>query len=117
MAVNATRTVSITLSGDINATNTLPAAANGSSPGSITIHTLALGDNTITVPTGGSTVKGATIIPPSGNAQTITLKGVGGDTGVQLSKLDPSSIAFETAPANFVLNAGGTITGLRIIWT
>lgn len=117
MAVSATRVVTITFSGDISASNPFSAAANAVSPGSITIHTLAPGDNTITVPTGGSTVKGACIIPPSGNAQAITLKGIGGDTGIALSKLDPTSIAFEAAPANFVLNAGGAITGLRIVWT
>src|SRR5262245_52770286 len=117
MAVNATRTITIVYSGDVQGNEPLAAAPNAVSPGSVTIHTLSLGDNTITVPTGGSTVKGATIVPPSGNAQTITLKGVGGDTGVALSKLDPTSIGFETAPANFVLNAGGAITGLRIFWT
>lgn len=117
MATNAARVVTITYSGDVQGTETLSAAANAVSPGSVTIHSLSLGDNTITVPTGGSTVKGATIVPPAGNAQTITLKGVGGDTGVNLSKLDPTSIAFETAPANFILNAGGAIAGLRIFWT
>ncbi len=117
MAVTATRVVTIAFTGDINGTNTLNAASNGASPGSITIHTLAPGDNTITVPTGGSTVKGATIIPPSGNTNAITLKGVGGDTGIAVSKVDPTSIAFETAPTNFVLNAASTIAGMRIIWS
>ena len=117
MAVNATRTVTIAFTNDINGTQTLNAQANGSSPGSITIHTLTSGANTITVPTGGSTVKGATIIPPAGNVNSITLKGVSGDTGVELSKLDPTSIGFETAPANFVLTVGSTITGLRIVWS
>lgn len=117
MASNAQRVITITYSGDVIGTETLTAAANASTPASITIHTLAPGDNTITVPTGGSTVKGATIVPPAGNAQAITLKGVGADTGIPISKLDPTSIAFETAPANFVLNAGGAITGLRVFWT
>src|SRR5215510_3897844 len=108
MAVTAARSIAVTFSGDINATNTFPAASNGASPGSVTIHTLAAGDNTITVPTGGATVKGATIIPPTGNTNSLTLKGVGGDTGIVLSKVDPASISFEVAPANFVLNAGGT---------
>jgi|SRR6516162_1078026 hypothetical protein len=117
MAVNATRVVTITYSGDIQGTDTLSAAANAVSPGSVTVHTLTVGDNTITVPTGGSTVKGATIVPPAGNAQTITLKGVGGDTGIALSKLDPTSLGFDTAPVNFILNAGGTINLLRILWT
>jgi hypothetical protein len=117
MATNATRTITIAYSGDVNGTETLPAAANAVTPGSVTIHTLTVGDNTITVPTGGSTVKGACIVPPAGNAQAITLKGVGGDTGIPISKLDPTSIGFETAPVNFILNAGGTINGLRIFWT
>ncbi len=117
MAVNATRVVTITFSGDISASNPFSAAANAVSPGSITIHTLAPGDNTITAPTGGSTVKGACILPPAGNAQAITLKGVGGDTGIAISKVDPTSLSFETVPATFILNAGGAITGLRIVWT
>lgn len=118
MAVTATRNISIGFSGDIAATNSFNAASNGASPGSVTLHTLSAGDNTITVPTTGTvTVKGATIIPPAGNTQAITLKGVGGDTGIPLSKTDPTSIAFETAPVNFVLNAGGTINVLRIMWT
>jgi|SRR4030095_302217 hypothetical protein len=117
MAVTATRVVTVTYTGDVNGNNTLPAAANAVSPGSVTVHTLNAGDNTITVPTGGTTVKGATIVPPSGNAQAITLKGAGADTGIPISKLDPTSIAFETAPANFVLNAGGIINILRIFWT
>lgn len=117
MATNATRTITIAYTGDVNGTETLAAAANAVTPGSVTIHTLSAGDNTITVPTGGSTVKGATIVPPAGNAQQITLKGVGGDTGVPISKLDPTSIGFETAPVNFILNAAGTVTGLRIFWT
>jgi hypothetical protein len=117
MAVSATRVITITFSGDITASDSLSAAVNAVSPGSITVHTLAAGDNVITAPTGGSTVKGATIIPPTGNAASITLKGVGGDTGIPLSKLDPTSLAFETVPATFILNAGAIITGLRIVWT
>ena len=117
MATTSTRVVTIANSGDVSSNNALNAGTNGAAPGSITIHSLSAGDNTITVPTGGSTVKGATIIPPSGNTQTITLKGAGGDTGIPLSKVDPTSLAFETAPASFILNAGGIITGLRIHWS
>lgn len=117
MAVTATRITVVTFTGDFTATNSFPAASNALSPGSTTIHTLNSGDNTITVPTGGATVKSAVILPPAGNVQGIIIKGAGADTGLILSKLDPTSIAFETAPANFILNAGGTITGLRIVWT
>jgi hypothetical protein len=119
MAVTSVRTIAITFSGDINATNSLPSAPSGVSPGSITIHSLAPGDNTIALPTGGSTPVGATIIPPSGNPNALTLKGVGGDTGIRLGKTDPTSLAFDTTalPANIVINAATTTTGVRIIWT
>lgn len=118
MAVNAARTITINFTGDVISAKIYNAAENAVSPGSITLHALSAGDNTITVPSAtGFTVKGATIVPPSTNTQAITLKGVGGDTGIALSKTDPTSIAFETAPVNFILNAGGTINGLRIVWT
>lgn len=119
MAANSTRTVTITFSGDINATNSLPAAANGSSPASITIHSLAPGDNTITLPGGGSTVVGATIIPPAGNPNALTLKGVGGDTGIRIHKTDPTVVGFDSTalPASIVINAATTTAGMRIIWT
>lgn len=119
MAVNTLRTVTVTFTGDINATNSLPASPNGASPGSITIHSLAVGANTITLPTGGSTVLGATIIPPAGNTATLTLKGIAGDTGIVIHKTDPTVITFDAAaiPANFVLNSSAIVNGLRIIWT
>lgn len=119
MAVTAVRTIAITFSGDIQATNSLPAAPNGVSPGSITIHTLAPGDNTIPLPGGGSTPVGATIIPPSGNPNALTLKGVGGDTGIRINKVDPTVVTFDPTalPANIVINAASTTTGVRVIWT
>ena len=117
MATTSNRTVSISFSGDLVSNLSFAAAANSTSPGSITIFTLSAGNNTITLPTGGSAVKSATIIPPTGNTQTLTLKGVNGDTGIALHKLDPTVVSFDTTPpANFVLNAGGTITGLRVVW-
>lgn len=118
MAVNAIRSVTINLTGDVISDKIYSAAQNAVSPGSITIHALTSGNNTITVPSmTGVTVKGATIVPPAGNLETVTLKGIAGDTGIAISKTDPTSIAFETAPANFVLNVSAAINGLRIIWT
>lgn len=118
MAVNAVRTITINLTGDVISDKIYSAAQNAVSPGAITFQTLVGGNNTITVPiVSGFTVKAATIIPPAGNTQSLTLKGVAGDTGIVISNIDPTSIGFETAPATFVLNAGGTIAGLRIIWT
>lgn len=118
MAVNSARAIAINLTGDVILDKIYSAAANTVSPGSTTIHALTTGNNTITVPlVTGVTVKAATIIPPSTNTQTITLKGIAGDTGISLSLTEPSSIAFGTVPVSFVLTVGGNIDGLRIVWT
>lgn len=118
MAVSATRVTTITYSGDVQGSNTLNAAANAVSPGSVTVHGLTTNTNTIAVPSSpGVTVKGATIVPPAGNAQTLTLKSTTADTGMAISNTDPTTIAFETAPAQFFINAGGVVSGLRIFWT
>lgn len=118
MAVTSERIITVRFSGDVIADYQNEAAENVVAPGSVTLHTLSSGFNTITLPTGGSTPKAATIIPPDDNEETLTLKGVTGDTGIALSKTDPTSIAFDsTPPASIGLTAGGTITGLRIIWS
>lgn len=116
MAVASARTQTITYTGDVTGTETVSAAANAASPGSITIHTLTSGANTITVPV-GATCTAATIVPPSGNLQTLTLKGVTGDTGVALHLTDPSTIALASTTLTFCLTAGGTVTALRIYWS
>jgi hypothetical protein len=118
MAVTATRTETITFSGDgINSSVVNQASPNAASPGQVDIVTLASGANTITPPSGGSTPKACTIVPPAGNTNTITLKGISGDTGVALHKTDPSVIALDNPSGTFVLMAGGTITGARLIWS
>lgn len=71
--------------------------------------TLSSGANTITVPTGATKV---IIIPPAANTQTLTLKGVTGDTGIPLSPTDVAVIPFPASPpANIVVTAGGATTG------
>ncbi len=118
MAVTSGRTTSVAFSSGLVATIAEAAASNTNSPGSITVHTLASGANTITLPTGGTVPAAATIVPPSGNTETITLKGVTGDTGIVLHKTDPCTVSLgTTAAGTFCLTAGGTITGLRIIWS
>lgn len=117
MSVTSARSQTITYTGDVTGTETVSAANNTASPGSVTLHTLASGANTITAPTGGSTPTAATILPPAGNTQTLTLKGVTGDTGVALHLTDPTTIALASSVTTFCLTAGGTVTGLRIYWS
>lgn len=69
---------------------------------------LSAGANTITIPSGATCVM---ITPPSGNTQALTLKGVSGDTGIAISKTKPTLLSFDTPPANFVINAAGSVTG------
>ena len=117
MAVAASRSITIQFTGDITAANTFSAASNAASPGDIDIVTLSSGANTITPPSGGSTPKAVTIIPPSGNTVLMTLKGVTGDTGVPLHKTDPTSIGLDTTLSTFVINAAAQITGVRLVWS
>jgi hypothetical protein len=58
------------------------------------------------------------LIPPNGNTQTITLKGVTGDTGLAQNPngLIVLTMPSSSAPAAVGITAGGTITGCRIIW-
>ena len=117
MSTASARTQTITFTGDVTATQTNAALQNPASPGVSHLINLAIGSNTITVPTGGATATAVTIVPPAGNVQAITLKGVGADTGILLHPTDPTTIALGASVAAFVLNAAGVVTGLRLIWS
>jgi hypothetical protein len=80
---------------------------NTASNFAVTEVTLASGANTITVP---SWALMCLIVPPTANSQTLTLKGVTGDTGIAISETLPSLLSFTTAPASFVITAGGATT-------
>lgn len=111
------RTITLVFTGPPAGTQTIAGAENTAAPNSIEIKTLSSGANTITVPTGGATVTACTIVPPAGNTTNLTLKGVTGDTGVQLHDTDPSSISLDAATTSFCLTAAGTITGVRLYWS
>lgn len=112
MPVTSNRKITITFENDIEYSQAFDAIQNGSSPGAIDVVGLIAGANTITVPSGST---GATIIPPSTNTETMTLKGVSGDTGIALALTSPTSIALATV-TTFVITAGGVIS-LKIIWS
>ena len=90
----STRKVTIVYSGDVDGTQEINAASNADSPAAVEIVTLASGSNTITVPTSGTVPTAVTIVPPTDNTTSITLKGVTGDT-----------------------TAGGVVTGVRLYWS
>lgn len=118
MSVASERTVSVVFTGDVTGTQEVDAAANAASPGTIEVKTLALGFNSISVPSvAGVTPTAVTIIPPAGNANSLTLKGVTGDTGIRLHNTDPTSIALDSSVTAIGLTTGASIVGVRFIWT
>lgn len=118
MATTSSRTVQVSFSGDTESSIIQSALDNEVSPGEMIIQTLASGANTITAPViSGLVVTGLTIIPPTGNTNLITLKGITGDTGVKLHHTDPTSLALDSTFVSLVLNAAATIVGVRLIWS
>lgn len=117
MATTGNRKILVDFTEDIIAQVTATAVENTNSPGQIDIVTLTTGANTITPPTGGATTRAVTIIPPVSNTNTITLKGVTGDTGVVLHLTDPTSIGLNSSTNTFVLTAAAEIVGVRLVWS
>lgn len=117
-AAQSTRVTTITYTGGVTGTQTVEAATNAASPADLGIQSLSSGFNEITVPSStGVTVTAVTIIPPTGNTSSITLKGVTGDTGIALHVTDPTTIAIASSVTTIGLTAGAAIQGVRFIWT
>lgn len=112
MAITANRSVIVEFTGDLEYTQQYDAQPSNASPGQVEVVDLAIGNNTITVPSGAVAV---TIVPASDNDETLRLKGVNGDTGINLSMTDPTSIGLDGV-SSFVLNAGDDIT-VRLIYS
>jgi len=90
---------------------------NANSPAVVQYLDLANGANTINSTTCPALAQagGVVLIPPSGNGQTITLKGVTGDTGIALSLTAPTFIPFAVSPpSSFVITTNGAITGFKL---
>lgn len=120
MAVSSTRAVTVTFSGALSGSFVFNAATNANAPGDIDVFTLSPGANVIAFPTGGTVVQAATIIPPAGNTNSITVKGTTADVGVAIHKTDPTTIALDTTTTtqtSIVLTVGSTISGLRVVWS
>ena len=118
MAVTSTRKVVVTFTGDVEFAEEFPAASNVVAPGIVNLVSLASGFNSIAVPVFGSVVpKALTIVPPSGNSQSIVLKGITGDTGLRLHDTDPSTISLHSSVTTVGLTAGAQINGVQLIWS
>jgi len=117
MSTVCSRTTTFTYTGDLTLTQTVEALQNPASPGVVELMNLAVGNNLITVPTGGATAVAATIVPPPGNTNAITLKALPGDTGIRLHDTDPTTIAFDPSVTSFYLVVATATNGVRLFWS
>jgi len=116
MAVTSNLSMSVKLSGDVVLDDVYSITANAVSPGQEQVIDLSSGFNSITIPTGGSSVPvGVLIRPPSSNTNTLVLKGVTGDTGVGLHATNPTFITLVSGAA-FGITAGAAIAGVRFLF-
>lgn len=83
--------------------------------GAVTELSSVSGDNTITVPSGG-TYRGALIVPPVGNTAVIKIKGAAGDTGVSIHPTDPYYHSMAAGVTSFILNVNAASVALEIKW-
>lgn len=87
--------------------------SNTTSPCYVQKVDLSSGNNTITKPSSAGAVL---ILPPTGNAATISFRGVAGDTGVALSVTAPTLVSLSSSVTTFVLTTGAAIVGVQLIW-
>lgn len=112
MAVTSVVRIDVNFDGDITFGQQFETAASVTSPGMNEVKALTSGNNTITVPSGAT---GVTLIPPDNNEETITLKGVNGDTGIAIGLVNPMFLSLEGV-SSFVINVGDDLS-LRLIWS
>lgn len=92
---------------------------NVNSPCTPQVVNLTMGNNTFNATTCPALPQagGVVLIPPNGNGQLLTLKAVTGDTGLPISSVAPSMYNFSpTPPSQFVINAGGAVTGFGLMF-
>jgi hypothetical protein len=116
MSVTALRETTIQFTGDLELSVTENAPNNTNSPGVIAVTDLVATNNTITVPTAGSTQPTAVTIIPPGGVAPITIKGTNGDSGIALHTTGPTTIALYTT-TSFVLAVTTTVAGVRLVWS
>lgn len=115
MSTSSTRRIEIEYTGDVANHDSVVAATNTLSPATSELLNLASGANLIGPPP--ASPKAVTIVPPTGNVVTITLKGISGDTGILLHPTDPTTIALGSTTATFVITTSAILNGLRLIWS
>jgi hypothetical protein len=112
LAVTGTLYLTGTLAGEPEGQSTISLSWSITAGVSDALVGLSSGANTITVPAGTKLV---IIIPPTTNTETITAKGVSGDTGFQISKTEPTPLTWQTG-SSFVLTTSGAIAACKVLF-
>jgi hypothetical protein len=114
MSKTATLNFTLTVIGDgENGSYVSPPITNTVTPGGAeSIVELQVGFNVVTVPPGALM---AVIVPASSSANTKTMKGLTGDTGVLISPNLPTLLALPANTASFGLTSAGA-EALTIYW-
>lgn len=118
MSITANAKVYIKFDGDQASEVIYSSGELSDSPNLSDLKTLAIGNNEIVVPTVDDfTVHGVLLVPPVANTDQLTLKGIAGDTGVQISANQPTLLQFgDTLPASLFVSVAAEVVGLRLIW-
>jgi hypothetical protein len=80
----------------------------------LTINNTFTAINTTNCPTLANS-GGVFIVPPTGNASTITLKGVTGDTGIPLNVSAPTFVCLPNPPVAFGIATNGSVL-FKLVW-
>jgi hypothetical protein len=115
MSKTSTTQISVSTIGDgVLSTDAPPATINIAAPsGGPVAVALALGDNTIAVPSGAT---GMVLIPSSSSTNAKRLKGLAGDTGFALRPNEPASIPLPASTTTVLLNSAAAET-VFVHWT
>ena len=116
MAIAATYTITGSKTGGATGSQTIavPQVSINPSVPDVKSYDLSSGFNQIAVPDGATI---AIIEIPDANAQTLTLKGVTGDTGIPMDKTKPTILSFAAGTGRtFGITAGGTVDDVEITW-
>lgn len=92
---------------------------NANSPATLQSVNLVSGNNTFNTTTCPALLQAGAvmIIPPTGNGEALTIKGITADTGLSISPVMPTTLGLSPTPlTSFVINSAGTVTGLQLLF-
>src|SRR5215472_11656531 len=83
----------------------------------IDVKQLGSGDNPFPVPTQPAPPVGCILVPPTDNRAKLTLKGFDKDTGMRISKTDPTLIVFDRdePPPKIIINSSAAFAAGKVL--